>query len=493
MSQMSQLYRILSNSGYKIKKCEHPCEDIAKIKADLTVDPFSYGDFDKKSGKFSVYMESPNKLYVPRFYGQARFGIPEPSDIKFSQPTEISIPFNGSLRPEQLPIAKLYLDSAKRIGGGLISLKCGGGKTVLALYIASVLGVKTVVLVHKDFLMTQWRDRIQEFLPDARIGKIQQTTVDIVNKDIVLAMVQSISMKEYPKDTFATFGLAIFDECHHLGAEVFHRSMGKVACRYSLGLSATPNRKDGLRKVFEWYIGPMVYMTKDKNTDHIEVRVYEYTHDSPAYNRQETIYTAKGHKPCFPRMINNVCAFPPRQQFINDLIVKEHSLGRKVLILSDRREHLNATLKHLNTRIHPDVAGLYVGGMRPEQLRTSQEKDIILGTFSMASEGMDIPKLNTIVLASPKSDVIQSVGRILREKPEKRKFHPLVIDIVDVHPNLSHFDSQYNKRLKFYHQQNYEVFSINTENIKSKLEKKKRGGRKPVKNVYQMDCLIDDD
>ena len=111
------------------------------------------------------------------------------------QGTDINIEFNGDLRPEQKPIEEIYLKNAEEKGGGIISLKCGGGKTVLALHIISMLKKKTIVVVHKDFLMTQWRDRILEFLPDARIGKIQQDTVDIEDKDIVLSMVQSLSMK----------------------------------------------------------------------------------------------------------------------------------------------------------------------------------------------------------------------------------------------------------------------------------------------------------
>ena len=124
--------------------------------------------------------------------------------------------------------------------------------------------------------MTQWRDRILEFLPSARIGKIQQDTIDIEDKDIVLAMVQSLSMKEYPEDTFESFGLVIFDECHHLGAEVFSKCMAKVQSKYMLGLSATPNRKDGLRKVFEWYIGDIAYMTKEKSDDDAKVDIIKY-------------------------------------------------------------------------------------------------------------------------------------------------------------------------------------------------------------------------
>ena len=99
-------------------------------------------------------------------------------------------------------------------------------------------------------------------------------------------MVQSLSMKEYD-ETFDSFGLAIFDECHHLGAEVFHRSMSKVASKYMLGLSATPKRKDGLTKVFEWYIGPIVFSRKTKNNDYAEVQLIPFESDDVQYSKIE--------------------------------------------------------------------------------------------------------------------------------------------------------------------------------------------------------------
>ena len=92
----------------------------------------------------------------------------------------------------------------------------------------------------------------------------------------------------------------------------------------------------------------------------------------------------------------------------------------------------------------------------------------------MASEGMDIPKLNTIILASPKSDVVQSVGRIMREKAEKRKFHPLIIDIRDCHPNLTCFEKQSDKRITFYKKQNYTIHKYNIDGSVIKIEKTKR-------------------
>jgi len=475
----------LSNHGYKIKKKELGLSKLKEIKKDLTMNPFVFNDFgDKNEKKFSLFMESPNSIYVPRFYGQEHFGIAKKTTL--SEGDKINVNFNGSLREEQKPIVKLYQDAALKNGGGLISLKCGGGKTVLALWIIALLKVKTIVVVHKDFLMTQWRDRILEFLPDARIGKIQQNTIDIENKDIILAMVHSLSMKEYDDDVFSSFGFAVFDECHHLGAEVFHRSMAKVSSRYMLGLSATPDRKDGLRKVFELYIGPMIYTTKEKNTDYIETRIYEYYSNNVKYCKEETLHNGKQ---CVPRMINNICEYEPRSLFINNLIREEFKLGRKILVLSDRRGYLDTAKKWLNENLKSECAGLYVGGMKPNDLRESQEKDIILGTFSMASEGMDIPKLNTIILASPKSDVVQSVGRILREKANVRKFHPLVIDIKDIHPNLIIFSKQCDKRIKYYKTNNHDTQLYKQDGTKEKIEKRQRRKKKEIYEINE--CLLD--
>ena len=480
----------LSRNGYKIKKSELSASDLKILKKELTVNPFVVGDFgDGNEKRFSLFMESPNSIYIPRFYAQDKFG--KPTKSKMDEGETINLSFNGSLRSEQLPIIDLYQKACLEKGGGLISLKCGGGKTVLALYLIAMLQKKTIVVVHKDFLMTQWRDRIKQFLPEARIGKIQQSTIDIEDKDIVLAMVQSLSQKEYEPDVFSSFGLAIFDECHHLGAEVFSKSMAKVSSKYMLGLSATPDRKDGLRKVFEWYIGPMVYSSKkDINKDYIETRIYEYYDEDPQYSKIDKIYTKNGPKPCMPRMINNISYHLPRNLFINHIIQKEYEIGRKILVLGDRREYLNTTEKWIKENIG-DIVGQYVGGMKPSELRDSQEKDIILGTFSMASEGMDIPKLNTIILASPKSDVVQSIGRILRETADTRKFHPLVIDFKDTHPNLSLFDKQCDKRIVFYKKSNHEIHIYGQEGSKTKLEKRKPR-TKVAKEIYEItECLID--
>ena len=470
----------LSRDGYIILKSDFNSKEIKIIKDELTAKPYTMDDFSNgKEKKFYLYLESPKKLYLPRFYGLNKFGKPDKNKINDGEIIDIN--FKGGLRKEQMPVFDVSYKQIMDTGGGIVSLKCGGGKTILALYILSQIRLKTLVVVHKDFLMTQWYDRIGEFIPDAKIGKIQQDTIDIEGKDIVLAMVQSLSMKEYPEDTFESFGLVVFDECHHLGAEVFSKCMAKVQSKYMLGLSATPNRKDGLRKVFEWYIGDIAYMTKETKDDDAIVNIIKYYDEDQKYSKVETTFNGK---PCVPKMINNICNYVERTDLIIKQLLPLYDEGRCILILSDRRNHLldiETGLKKYNIE-----CGYYVGGMKPQGLRDAQEKNVILGTFSMASEGMVIPKLNTMILASPKSDIVQSVGRILRQKKETRKFTPLIIDICD---EFATFKNQSKKRLAFYNRCKYDITIYDLDGTNYKYTKKTRKKKdKKIDNIEE--CLI---
>jgi len=174
---------MLSRQGYRVKKENLTNEQVSKLIKDLTAKPKLVQGFgpNQVQIEYPIFLESSTSYYLPRFYGKKHHGPVKTNKLGSGLP--IDIQFKGSLRPEQIPIQKLFLDQDTGQGaGGIISLKCGGGKTVLALSIISELQKKTIVLVHKDFLMTQWRDRILEFLPDAKIGKIQQDTIDIRGK-----------------------------------------------------------------------------------------------------------------------------------------------------------------------------------------------------------------------------------------------------------------------------------------------------------------------
>lgn len=322
--------------------------------------------------------------------------------------------------------------------------------TTIAIHIMCELKKKTLVVCHKDFLLQQWRERIEQFAPGARIGLLKAKTIDVQDKDVVLASLQSLSMKEYDENLLHDIGFVIVDECHHTGAEVFSQALKKLTCEYALGLSATIRRKDGLTKVFQWFLGDIVFAAT-KRQDTLRVKMYEYYDPNPAYSFEHTIY---GNKPNVSCMINNICDYSPRLEFIvhklGEILQKEPE--RKVIILSDRRNHLEKFHHSLTARGYE--CAYYVGGMKQHELKESESKQIILATFHIASEGFDCPGLDTLVLASPKSDIIQCVGRIQRTPEHLRKHVPLVLDIVD---NFSIFNRQGKARHTYYKSCKYDI------------------------------------
>jgi superfamily II DNA or RNA helicase len=466
---------ILTTRGYHIIKDHYDEEDIEDLKKECMVTPYSAFDTVQPTPSFRVYKNSKTQLVLPRHYGYETLGTPDIDRVKDFIPQEIDLKFNGSLRKEQQDIVDKYLEH-KDTGGGIVSIPCGGGKTVIALGIIAQLKVKCVVIVHKEFLVNQWKERIRQFLPDAKIGHIQAGTVVTKDCDIIIGMLQSLSMKEYPPDTFSDIGLAVYDECHHLGAEVFSRCFYKVTAKYNLGLSATLNRKDGLSKVFKWFIGPVIYSRKDRDeNDTCDVQVYRYKHKDPLYSKVCLRYNKQ---PDYIRMLTNIVEWEDRDNLILKVLVKNIIENRNVIILSDRLKHLERLFIKIKSHTVWDGSpslGYYKGGMSELELKNSESKQVILGTFKMASEGMDIPHLDTLFLISPKSDIEQSVGRILRLKVVDRVNIPRVVDISDT---FSMFRNQESKRLAFYKKNKYptQVFNEKGEfvkNIDSEQKKKK--------------------
>lgn len=444
----------LTSRGYGLLKSAFPESILSGLRDKLTVKPLvvpGYGPMGVEgANSFPIYKESTSRIYVPKYFGLSEFGAPD--EVKIAEGDDIHVPFRGSLRPEQEKPVTLFLeachDPLRR--GGIISVGCGFGKTVMSIAAWTQLGKKALVIVHKDFLLKQWKERIEQYTPDARIGRIKQSTVDIHDKDIVLASLQSLSMRDYPDDTFDSFGMVIIDEVHHCGAEVFSQALMKVNFQYAMGLSATPKRKDGLTKVFIWSLGQIVFQAaRGPETVRVQTRSYSCIH--PDYSTEQFMFNGK---PNMALMINQICAYFPRTEWILDGLVEllANEPKRRVLILSDRRQHLVDFETAIKVRWPERTVGYYVGGMKEAGLKASELCDFLLGTFSMSSEGMDVPGLDTLILASPKSDVEQSVGRILRLKEADRLYQALIIDICD---DIGLFANQARKRAQFYKKHNY--------------------------------------
>ena len=445
----NKLNTYLGQKGYTIAKNEITIEEQKKIRNDLTIKPYTPGaPGGGGQNTFPAYRESSNKMYVPHYYGIENYGPPK--SYKISEGEDIHIDFNGSLRENQEVVVKTYMDHVEKCmyGGGLLELPCAYGKTVLSLNIISRLKKKTFIIVHKEFLMNQWIERIEQFLPKAKVGKIQGQIIDIDGKDIVIGMLQSLSMKEYPASIFESFGLTIIDEVHHISSEVFSNSLFKLVTKYMLGLSATMNRKDGTTKVFKMFLGDVVFKGKRDEERNVIVRAIEYNVDDDEFN---TVVTDFRGNPAYSTMISKLCEYNRRSEFIlkvlTDMLLENPS--QQIMILA----HNKNLLKYLHDSIsHRNIAtvGYYVGGMKEHALKETETKKIVIATYAMAAEALDIKTLTTLIMATPKTDIEQSVGRILREKHS----NPVVVDIVDSHDL---FKNQWQKRRKFYCKENYKI------------------------------------
>jgi len=320
--------------------------------------------------------------------------------------------------------------------------------TVMSLKIISLLHKKTLILVHKEFLMNQWIERIHEFLPGAKIGKIQGPLAEIEGNDIVIGMIQSIYNKEFPGNMYSSFGLTIIDEVHRIGSEEFSKTLLKISTPYMLGISATVERKDKLTKVLYMFIGPKIYSEKREDDDVVQVRAIQYVTNDRDFNEVE--YDFRGN-PKYSTMITKLCAFGPRSDFIvralGDLVLENPE--NQIMVLC----HNRSLLRYLHDSIvHKKIApvGFYVGGMKQADLQATESMQIVLATYAMAAEALDIKTLSTLVMITPKTDITQSVGRILRMKHE----NPIIVDIVDSHDI---FQNQWRHRKTFYKKCNYRI------------------------------------
>ena len=424
---------MLTRSGYVIKKATHDI-DAFELKKTLTVRPIENA-VGITPPSFKVYKETKEHICVPRYFGSERYGQAKETR---PEPVRIKTKFAGILRDStrQNEAFKKGVEAFETLGGGVLSLAPGFGKTAVGIALACHLGLRTIIIVHKEFLAEQWESRIRMFVPGATIGRIQQDRCD-VDCDFSIALIQTLSLREHEMNRFDTFGLTIVDEAHHIGSRAFSQSMFKVCTRYTLGLTATPDRKDGLTRLLYWFLGPNFLTVERENQKTVQVVPLHFNDElfkrAPPVNKMGSLSVVD--------IINLLVCIPERNEMIIETIKKCLAQKRKVLFLSDRRGHCFELEAAFGA-----VSGLYLGGMKQAELDESAEKQLIIGTFALAQEGLDIPTLDTIILATPHSDVKQAVGRILRETKGKVN-NPVIYDIVD---HWSVLMGMYRKRCLMY-------------------------------------------
>ena len=503
----SELNRILTAKGYSIRKAAITAAQTAQIQKELLVAPKVNSKYMGKAAldalSFKVYRESPTRWYLPRAWATTVFGPPEQSVVPEGTDLRPDLVFQGKPYDYQEAIMSSFITAG---ANGLICVPCGKGKTFMALGIAAKLKKRFLVVVDKEFLMNQWKGEMEALFPGIRIGIIQEdnkqigdieepapkeaTIPELKQKlrelglkvggtkeellarlhqavppsepvvkerrqyDCSIALIQTLIRRDFGPTDFESFGFTIFDECHHLGAQHFSKTLQRVQTAKMLGLSATPTREDGLTKVFTWFIGEPVYWEKTREPDPtVEVKGINIETQDPVY---ATIPTDWRGEPVTARLLTNVLGCAERNKKILEWILRlTAEPRRRLLILSERIGHLNA-IEELVKAADPSLTmSYYVGGMKEEvREQGAATAKIILASYAMASEAMNIKTLNTVILASPRKAVEQSTGRILRIRPDQREVPPMIVDIIDSHQM---YQSQWRKRLEYYKKCSYQI------------------------------------
>ena len=400
------------------------------LKKELTVTPFTPGDYAQVN--YVMYKLTNKFMYIPRYFNSE-------GELVLNHIHSVGIPINAPPREYQKVAIEAIHSELLENGSCIACLYTGWGKTFASLYISHLLGVKTIILVNKESLMEQWREQIEKFLgvsPGIVRGKIVDTT-----KSVCIGMIQSISMKDYPDEVFKDFSFAVYDETHHYCSKVFSSVFYKIGAKYNLGLTATLKRADRLEYTLGWFLGKVAVNIQLLIIEP-EIHVYNFSDFS-----EDTIKFSPNGKVNSPASITSITQIEARNIFIVKLIKECYTSNRKILVLSDRKAHCDLLYKALTSY----SVGLYYGGMKTENLKKSNECRIIIATYQMASEGYDNPGLDTLILASPKGNVEQAVGRILRRKNENL---PIVIDINDT---ISVFNNWHRKRLSLYKSKKFKI------------------------------------
>ena len=342
----------------------------------------------------------------------------------------VEFDFRGRLRPYQIRAAEKLLSK----DFGTVSFPTGSGKTVLALYLVSERKQPAIVVVHTRELAFQWTERIVEFLniPVEEIGLVGGGK-NQVGERFTVATVQTLY--KCAEQVSKKIGYLIVDECHRAPSRTFTEAVTAFDCKYMLGLSATPWRRDKLSKLIFWHLGDLHYKLERaelmESGDVLPAEVFVRETEFKPYHDPSMEYT---------QMLAELVADDDRNRLIAADVAKEAREGSGVcLVLSDRKAHCE-TLQALLKYRHHIVAELLTGDLSIaerqqvlERLKNGEFK-VLVATGQLMGEGFDCRDLTTLFLTTPirfKGRVLQYLGRVLRPAPDKSEAR--VYDYVDIH------------------------------------------------------------
>ncbi len=429
------------------------------------------------------YETRGSKLYIPRFGAfllQNKFkNIEFKNNIKRNNPLP-NIKYIGQFNGNQELVFNKIMSSifdehsVKNGKSGLIlNLQAGGGKSFLAMSLIGTLKCRTLIVCHNSGILDQWNKILRQYIPDAKIGLYYGKKKEI--GDITVGVINSLVMDEIkiedlsnPRDFYDKFDFVIFDEVPEYCSESRRKIYSVCQSPYMMGLSATPDeRQDSLDKVSKWNVGPIL-VAKDlegynEATAPFTAKVIKIKYyGDDEYTKQ--LMNEKLEMTSVPKMLDQLSQDPHRLQLCVDLILEQLKDKLNIFVFADRRSYLEKVQQELLKRKEEShivasdeemKAIQLVGGSTSEDIELAkQDKNIILSTYQYSSTGLSIPKMNCIILLTPrKSKATQIFGRIFR-LGSNYDIKRIIIDIVDMKTTLK---NQFYERNHYYKEKEFDM------------------------------------
>jgi superfamily II DNA or RNA helicase len=377
----------------------------------------------------------------------------------------INVVFNGNLRDEQIPAAEEML----KHDTGVLSATTAFGKTVIAAKLIAERKVSTLVLTHRRQLLSQWTEKLTEFLEidealpvleKKRGRKRKQSLIGQIGAGksrpsgiIDVAIMQSLNSGDEVKELVKNYGMVIVDECHHVPAFSFEQILKGVHAKYVYGLTATPMRQDGHHPIIFMHCGPIRYRVDARKQ--AEKRPFDH-YVIPRLTRFRAPLEEEGKEPSIQRLYAAIAVNEPRNERIVEDVLRCFQCGGNALVLTERTAHVELLAEKLREQI-PDVIAL-TGGKGAKETREALARVsatpagrplTLIATGRYIGEGFDEPRLDTLFLAMPiswKGTLQQYAGRLHRLCENKREVR--IYDYIDIHVPM--LEKMYHKRLAGY-------------------------------------------
>lgn len=424
--------------------------EVKKAKKALTVYPRSSPLDVVPPEKIEQFQETATHLGVPFAYAELAFPkVVVTDDTSYGHlfvPKRLPDPLHPKAPPNQKVFFDDLYEAVSNFWSVLAVAPTGSGKTVAILNTIGRLQVTALVVVPSTVLADQWKEEAIRHLGllSSEVGLLQGSNNQWVGKKVVIAVIHNLFLKEWPEEFKTYFGLVAWDECHKLGARVFSTTMFMFYSRYKVAVTATPDRKDGCDVIYKNYFGSPLAVAKSKALS-CDCYAIEFPHIGKKH-----FWISKCKSDAKP--LQWLSKLSVRNLLIIKLACYLYDSGYSVVILSRFIEHVELIIDGLiSSGVPKEEVGQFTRSTSSGKKhgkgyldKVKNEANIIVGTYTMIKEGVDIPRLDAGIEALPIADGVQAIGRIRRPFPNKKR--PKWFSIVD--KNVAIFEAYSKARFR---------------------------------------------